>query len=78
MAGPLTLPSDAKGSAGAELPYRVELRDAEDRMVAVLAQGSSPGIGYAAYYAALREHLGRPVTLTCDGRRLAASRPPRG
>lgn len=78
MAGPRTLPSDATRSACADLPYCVELRDAEDRVVAVLAQGSSPGIGYAVYYAALREHLGRHITLTCDGRRLAASRPLRG
>lgn len=78
MAVPRTLPSDAKRSADADLPYCVELRDGEDRVVAVLAQGSSPGIGYAAYYAALREHLGLHVTLTYDGRRLAASRPLRG
>lgn len=78
MAGPLTRPSEATGSAGADLPYCVELRDAEDRVEAVLARGSSPGIGYAVYYAALREHLGRRITLTYDGRRLAATRPPRG
>src|SRR6516225_3950987 len=47
-----------------ELPYRVELWDKQglsvEQVLAVTANGS---IGYAAYYAATREHPDRYVTL---------------
>lgn len=47
-----------------DLPYKVELWNAErtsvERVLAVTANGS---IGYAAYYAAVREHPDRYVTL---------------
>jgi hypothetical protein len=49
---------------GEELPYRVELWDkpglSVEQVLAVTANGS---IGYAAYYAATREHPDRYVTL---------------
>ena len=49
---------------GEELPYRVELWDKQgvsvEQVLAVTANGS---IGYAAYYAATREHPDRYVTL---------------
>ena len=49
---------------GEELPYRVELWDRQglsvEQVLAVTANGS---IGYAAYYAATREHPDRYVTL---------------
>jgi hypothetical protein len=54
-----------RAPAGREdLPYRVELWDeakqAVEQVLAVTANGS---IGYAAYYAATREHLDRYITL---------------
>jgi len=58
------------------MPYRVELRDARGAVETVVAEGSSAGIGYAAYYAAIREHFGRHITLSFDGRRLASSGQP--
>ncbi|WP_309093070.1 hypothetical protein [Phenylobacterium sp.] len=74
MAKLFALQSDADDLAGADLPYRVELWDAPDgRPIAVLALGGSPGIGYAAYYAAVSEHFGRHVTLRREDRLLAAS-----
>jgi len=49
---------------GEELPYRVELWDKQglsvEQVLAITANGS---IGYAAYYAATREHPDRYVTL---------------
>ena len=74
MAKLFALHSDAGDLAGADLPYRVELWDAPDgRPIAVLALSSSPGVGYAAYYAAVTEYFGRHVVLRRDGRLLSAS-----
>ena len=47
-----------------DLPYKVELWDAEKTTVEqVLAVTTSGSIGYAAYYAAAREYPDRYVTL---------------
>ena len=47
-----------------ELPYKVELWDEAKRSVEqVLAVTANGSIGYAAYYAATREHPDRFVTL---------------
>jgi hypothetical protein len=47
-----------------DLPYKVELWDAAKTAVEqVLAVTVSGGIGYAAFYAATREHPDRYVTL---------------
>jgi hypothetical protein len=55
-----------------ELPYRVELWDAAktsvEQVLAVAADGS---IGYAAYYAATREHPDRYITLRHNRRVVA-------
>jgi hypothetical protein len=49
---------------GEELPYKVELWDARGLSVEqVLAVTVSGSIGYAAYYAATREHPDRYITL---------------
>ena len=51
-----------------DLPYRVELWDAEKQMVeAVLAVTASASIGFAAYFAATREFPDRYVTLRHKG-----------
>jgi hypothetical protein len=54
-----------KSTAGREdLPYRVELWDeAKNSVEQVLAVTSSGSIGYAAFYAATREHPDRYITL---------------
>jgi len=54
-----------KASSGREdLPYRIELWDEAKRSVEqVLAVTANGSIGYAAFYAATREHPGRYVTL---------------
>jgi hypothetical protein len=57
--------SSGRGTAEREdLPYRVELwdegRTQVEQVLAVTANGS---IGYAAYYAATREHPNRYITL---------------
>lgn len=47
-----------------DLPYRVELWDtAKSSVEQVLAVTANASIGYAAYYAATREHPDRYVTL---------------
>ena len=60
-----------------ELPYKVELWDAKkvsvEQVLAVTANGS---IGYAAYYAAAREHPDRYVTLRHKNRIVSRSNPP--
>lgn len=57
-----------------ELPYRVELwdeaRQGVEQVLAVTAHGS---IGFAAYYAALREYPGRYITLRRKDRTVARS-----
>jgi hypothetical protein len=54
-----------RGTAGREdLPYKVELWDeAKTSVEQVLAVTANASIGYAAYYAATREHPDRYVTL---------------
>ena len=52
-----------------ELPYRVELWDQGKTSVEqVLAVASNATIGYAAYYAATREHPQRYITLRHNNR----------
>jgi hypothetical protein len=52
-----------------DLPYRVELWDqARTSVEQVLAVASKGAIGYAAYYAATREHPHRYVTLRHNNR----------
>ena len=47
-----------------DLPYKVELWDAKGAAVeVVLAVTASPSIGYAAFFAATREHPDRHITL---------------
>jgi hypothetical protein len=47
-----------------ELPYKVEVWDEGGEFVEqVVAVSASPAIGYAAFYAATREFVGRPITL---------------
>jgi hypothetical protein len=47
-----------------ELPFHVEVWDESGQFVEqVVAVSSSPAIGYAAYYAATREFVGRAITL---------------
>jgi hypothetical protein len=54
-----------KAAAGREdLPYRVELwDDAKTSVEQVLAVTANSSIGYAAFYAATREHPDRYITL---------------
>ncbi|HWE98685.1 MAG TPA: hypothetical protein VG248_02710 [Caulobacteraceae bacterium] len=64
-------------SEGEDLPYRVELMDhAGEVAEQVAAVSVSPAIGYAAYYAAIREHPGRIVVLRYRGRVLSRSGSP--
>jgi hypothetical protein len=55
----------AKSPAGREdLPYRVELwNDAKTAVEQILAVTANSSIGYAAFYAATREHPERYITL---------------
>lgn len=60
---------EPSSSARDELPYRVELWDQTRTSVEqVLAVASNGAIGYAAYYAATREHPHRYVTLRHNNR----------
>jgi hypothetical protein len=55
-----------------QLPYRVELWDADKRGVETLvALTASPTIGYAAYFAATRQFPTRMITLRLRGRVLS-------
>lgn len=71
-------PSDSdphgRGAFGRELDYKVELWDASEshveQVLAVTAHGS---IGYAAYYAAMREYPDRTITLRHKGGILSRS-----
>jgi hypothetical protein len=65
-------------TAGREdLPYKVELWDERrasvEQVLAVTANGT---IGYAAYYAAVREHPSRYVTLRHKNNIISRSHPP--
>jgi hypothetical protein len=74
MPEPLKFELDGDCRSRADLPYRLELWDDRDGGVsAVLALCSSPGVAHAAYFAALREHLGRTIVLKNDGRLIASS-----
>ncbi len=55
---------DKSAAARDDLPYRVELWDAAKQSVErILAVAGSGSIGYAAFYAATREHPDRYLTL---------------
>ena len=54
------------------LPYIIAVTDGGDEMAVALCHSSA--IAYAAYYAALREHFGRGLTLRCGHRVLADTR----
>jgi hypothetical protein len=57
-------PVDRQTAGREDLPYRVELWDEAKKAVEqVLAVTVNAGIGYAAYYAATREHPQRYITL---------------
>ena len=61
-------PSGEIPREGEDLPYKVEVWDAQARYVEqVVAVSISPAIGYAAYYAATREYPGRSITLRHRG-----------
>ena len=62
---PRQTPRSDQWPAGREdLPYKVELWDDDKKSVEqVLAVTANGSIGYAAYYAAIREHPDRYVTL---------------
>ncbi len=68
---------DQSATPREELPYKVELWDEKktsvEQVLAVTANGS---IGYAAYYAAAREHPDRCVTLRHKNRIVSRSNPP--
>jgi len=59
------------GADAGELPYRIELQ--EDGQGRVLALCGSPSLAYAAYYAAMREHFGRQLSLKRGIQVLASS-----
>lgn len=62
---------------GDDLPYKVELWDERKSSVEqVLAVTSNGSIGFAAYYAAVREHPTRYVTLRHKNSIVSRSNPP--
>jgi hypothetical protein len=64
----------ARTASGEDLPYIVELWDAEQKTVEqVLAVTTHGSIGYAAYYAAMREYPDRYITLRHRNRTIARS-----
>jgi hypothetical protein len=68
---------DNLASSGDDLPYKVEVWDAQSRSVeqtlAITANGS---IGYAAYYEATKEFPTRYITLRHKNRIVARWNPP--
>jgi len=59
---------DRSKAAREDLPYKVELWDAQRKSVdQVLAVTANASIGYAAYYAATREYPDRYITLRHKG-----------
>jgi hypothetical protein len=61
-----------------DLPYRIELWDAHREAVeTVLAVTAHSSIGYAAYYAALKEYPDRLVTLRHKSRTIARTSEPK-
>jgi hypothetical protein len=66
---PDSVPFQPSSAPRDDLPYRVELWDeARESVEQVLAVASNGAIGYAAYYAATREHPHRYVTLRHNNR----------
>lgn len=66
--GPPVLSHGADAQENEDLPYKVELWDADKKAVEqVLAVTANSSIGYAAYYAATREFANRFVTLRHKG-----------
>ena len=70
--------SSGEGSVPHEdLPYRVELWDVRKQVVEiVLAVTANTNIGYAAYFAATREHPDRYVTFRHKNRTIMKSNGP--
>jgi hypothetical protein len=61
-----------------DLPYRIELWDLERQTVeTILAFTARSAIGYAAYYAAVKEYPDRLVTLRHKNRTVARSSEPK-
>ena len=57
---------------GEDLPYKVEVWDAAGEILEqVVAVSVSPAIGYAAYYAAVREFPGHSIVLRHNARVLS-------
>jgi hypothetical protein len=74
---PKLTPLGRPTSGREDLPYRVELWDATGQTVEqVLAVTSHGSIGYAAYFAAMREYPDRILTLRHKGRTVARSSNP--
>jgi hypothetical protein len=66
--------SQGRGALGRELDYRVELWDTtESHIEQVLAVTAHGSIGYAAYYAAIKEYPERHVVLRHKGGILSRS-----
>ena len=62
------LPFENRPAAREDLPYRIELWDeSKSQVEQVLAVTVNASIGYAAYYAATREHPTRYITLRHKG-----------
>jgi hypothetical protein len=76
--GPAKPASFARGTAAQDdLPYTVELWDeAKSTIEQVLAVTANGSIGYAAYYAAIREYPDRYITLRHRNRTVARSNTP--
>ena len=69
--------SDWSPASREDLPYKVELWDESRSSVEqVLAVTANASIGYAAYYAAAREHPDRYVTLRHKNSIVSRSNPP--
>lgn len=56
-----------------EMPYTVEVGDGEQAVIA--ARTRTPGIAFAAYYAAQREYVDRGVKLWREDRVLTSTAP---
>ena len=70
-------PFDQPTARREDLPYKVELWDeSRSDVEQVLAVTVSGSIGYAAYYAAAREHPDRYVTLRHKNSIISRSNPP--
>ena len=75
--GPVGKPQRlADAAAWVDLPFKVEIWNAEASMELVLAVTASGSIGYAAYHAATREFPDRYIVLLHNNRVLARWNPP--